>query len=177
MILEETINKLLRDIVNLILETPGFAIKTQQKDAPRPTGAYATVDFISDTPLGYQHLEYTDQQAGTLINVTARVMRDIMFSISFYRDGSVDKSRLVQQAFARESILELLCASNLSLIRRSEVRAISTALENTWESRSQFDIFLSAVGTDLDILESIGSVDMAGQFQARNLTYDFNIEV
>jgi hypothetical protein len=50
-------------------------------------------------------------------------------------------------------------------------------LENGWEDRAQFDIFLSAVGTDTDIVKSIESVDMACQFQARGLIYNFNIEV
>ena len=177
MILEETINKIVRDMTNLILLIPNYTIRAKQKDAPRPTGAYADVDFVSDAAVGWEQFEHVDQPTGTKIDFTTVGMRDIMISINFYRDSAVDNARKVRQGFVRESINAFLNAANLSLIRRSDVREVSEALENTWEERAQFDIFLSAVGTDTDIIESIGSVDIAGEFQARNLVYNFEIEV
>jgi len=57
MLLEEAINKLVRDTVNLVLETQGYTIKAKQEDAPRPQGAYAVVDFLASESLGWeQHL-------------------------------------------------------------------------------------------------------------------------
>ena len=63
------------------------------------------------------------------------------------------------------------------MVRRSEVREISESLENGWEERAQFDIVLSAVGTDTDIVRSILTIDIAGEFQSRGLKYNFTIEV
>lgn len=177
MILEETINKLLRDTVDLLLASPGYTIKAKQKDAPRPTGNYGDVDFVSDTGLGWEQSEYENSDIGPDLDNTTKGMRQIMMSIGFYRDNSIDNARKVHQGVTRESIQMLFRQAGIGLIRRSEVREISEPLENGWEERAQFDIFLSAVGTDTDIVMSMQSVDMAGQFQARGLIYNFNIEV
>lgn len=177
MILEETINKLLRDVVDLILASPGHTIRAKQKDAPRPSGEYGDVDFVSDTSLGWEHFKSEDRDIDLDIDVTSKGMRQIMMSIGFYRDGAIDKARLARSAIVRESIQSLFREANLGLGRRSEVREISESLENGWEERAQFDIFLSAVGTDADIVRSITSIDMAGTYEIHSLIYNFNIEV
>jgi hypothetical protein len=177
MILEETINKLLRDTTDLLLSSPGYTIKAKQKDAPRPTGDYGDVDFVSDTGLGWEQFQYEDRDLDSKLDITSKGIRQIMMSIGFYRNSSVDNARKVHQGMTRESVQSLFRQAGLGLTRRSEVREISESLENGWEERAQFDIFLSAVGTDADLVESIGSVDISGEFQARGLTYNFNIEV
>lgn len=177
MILEETINKLIRNVTDLILVTPGYTIKAKQKDAPRPTGNYGDVDFISDTGLGWEQVQYADSQTGTTVNFTSEGMRRVMMSIGFYRDNARDNARKVHQGFVRESVQSLFRQADIGLIRRSEVRDISESLENGWEERAQFDIFLSAVGTDAELIESIGSVDISGAFEINNVSYNFNIEV
>jgi hypothetical protein len=177
MILEETINKLLRDTVDLLLASPGYTIKAKQKDAPRPTGNYGDVDFVSDTRLGWEQFEYQNRTGDPDLDSTSKGMRQIMMSIGFYRDDSIDNARKVHSGVTRESVQALFREAGLGLIRRSDIREISEPLENGWEERAQLDIFLSAVGTDVDLVRSIESVDMAGEFQARGLIYNFNIEV
>jgi hypothetical protein len=177
MTLEETINKLLRDTTDLILSSQGYTIKAKQKDAPRPTGGYADVGFVSDTGLGWEQFQYENRDIDSKLDVTSKGMRQIVMSIGFYRNNSIDNGRKVHQGMTRESIQSLFRQAGLGLTRRSEVREIYDALENGWEERAQFDIFLSAVGTDADLIESIGSVDVSGEFQARGLIYNFNIEV
>lgn len=176
MVLEETINKLLRDIVNLILVSSEYAIKAKQ-NAPRPSGAYAAIDFVNDTGMGWEQRIYTDNQLDLDITETIQGAREIMMSIGFYRDDSIDNARKVRTAVIRESIQELLSAAGLGLVGRSEVRQIDEQFENGWEKRAQFDIVLSAVGEDSDVIRSIQSVDIAGEFQARGLSYNLNIEV
>lgn len=176
-ILEETMNKLLRDVTNLILEEPEFSIKAKQ-DAPRPITPYAVVDFISDTPIGWDEVKQSDQSGpSTKIDFEYSGSREIMFSIMFLKDLAVDNARRVWVGLARESISSLFSLANIGLGKRSMVREISINLEGAWEERAQFDITLNTVGTDLDIVESIGSIDISGEFQARGLKYNFNVEV
>lgn len=177
MILEETINKFIRDIVSLLLSSQGYTIKARQKDAPRPTGSYGDVDFISDTGLGWEQFEYNNRIANSDLDNTSKGIHQIMMSIGFYRDNSIDNARKVHSGFVRESVQTLFRQAGLGLTRRSEVRVISETLENGWEERAQFDIFLSAVSTDTDLVKSINSIDIAGEFQARGLIHNFNIEV
>lgn len=177
MILEETLNKLLRDVVDLVLGSPGYTIKAKQKDAPRPNKPYADVDLVSDTGLGQEQREFVNNDTDDDLTENITGMRQIMFSIGFYKDGSIDNARRVRTRSVRESIQAIFSASGVGLTSRSEVREISEPLENGWEERAQFDIVLSATGTDSDIVRSILSVDMPFEFQSRGLKYNSSIEV
>jgi hypothetical protein len=177
MILEETLNKLLRDTIDLLLVTPGYTIKAKQKDAPRPDNPYGDVDFMNDTGIGMEQRIFEDNQGDDDLTENISGMREIMFSIGFYKDDARDNARFARTRLVRESIQELFRAAGVGLTSRSEVREISEALENGWEERAQFDIVLSAVGTDSDIVKSILSVDMSLEFQARGLIYNSTIEV
>jgi hypothetical protein len=177
MILYGVINKLIRDTVDLALISPGFTIKAKQQNAPRPPGAYADVDLISDTGIGWDQYSIENNIADPDITVNTDQMRRIALSLGFYRQGAIDNARLVQQALVRQSIQDIWRQGKVALIRRSEVREISSTLEDTWEERAQFDIMISVVGTDQDVIRSIQSVDIAGRYQTENLYYNFNLEI
>ena len=104
-------------------------------------------------------------------------LREIMFSFGFYRDGARDNARFARTRLVRESAQELFRAAGVGLTSRSEIREISEALENGWEERAQFDIVLSAVGTDSDIIKSIQSVDMGLELQTNGLIYNSTITI
>lgn len=175
MILEETINKLLRDVVDLILVIPGYTVKAKQEDTPRPTGSYADVDFVSDTSVGWEQREY--ENSGEDVQENIEGAREIMMSIGFYRDDAVDNSRKVRTAVIRESIQDLFRQAKLGLGIRSEVREISESFASGWEERSQFDIVLHAVGSDTDIINSIQSVEIDGSYESNGFIHNFKIEV
>lgn len=177
MILEETLNKLLRDIIDLLLVTPGYTIKAKQKDAPRPKNPYGDVDLISDNSVGIEQRIFLNNVDNDDLTENISGMREIMFSIGFYRDNARDNARFVRTRLIRESIQELFRTAKVGLVSRSEVREISEPLENGWEERAQFDIVLSAIGADSDIVKSILSVDMSLEFQSRGLKYNSIIEV
>lgn len=177
MIPTETLNKFIRDTINLILVIPDYAIAAKQTGAPRPTGSYCDVDITLDTGIGWEQSTLVDNIGDDDITENIVGMREITSSINFYRDLSVDNARKFRTALFRENIQQLFRVADLGLVSRSEVREISEPLENGWEERAQLDIVLSAVGTDSDIIKSILSVDMAGQYQFHGLTYNFNIEV
>lgn len=178
MILSEAINKLIRDVTDLLLSSPDYTIKAKQKDSPRPSGSYADVDFVSDINIGLEQRELENNIDPDLdLTETISGLREIMMSINFYRDDAIDNARSVRTGLIRESIQTLFRAAGIGLVRRSEVREISEPLEDGWEKRAQFDLVLSAVGTDTDIIRAILSVNIAGEFQHRGLKYNFNIEV
>lgn len=177
MIAYELINRLVRNTVDLILLSPGFTIKAKQQNAPRPKGAYADVDIISDLGLGWDQYDRKDNAQDLDITTTTQQLRQITLSVNFYRDDAVDKARKVQQALCRETIQSIFTQAKAALIRRSEVREISSTLENTWEERAQFDILLSVVGTDQEIIRSIQSVDIPAEYQTGDVNYKFNVEI
>lgn len=177
MILEEAINKLIRDTVDLVLGEPGYTIKAKQPDAPRPTGAYAAVDFVAGQSLGWEQREYANNESDPDLTETIKGLRNITMSINFFRDNAMDNSRKVRTGLVRESVQSLFSAAGVGLVSRSEVRDIDEPRDSGWEERSEFDLVVNVVGTDSDIVRSILAVDIAGEFQARGLAYNFNVEV
>ena len=177
MIFEEALNKLVRDAVDLLLEEPGYTIKAKQKGAPRPQGAYASVDFLTSESIGWEQRIFENNQQGVDLTETISGLRNITLSINFYRGNAMDDSRKVRTALIRESIQSLFSSAGVGLVSRSEVRDLDEPLDDGWEQRSEFDLVLNTVGTDSDIVKSILTADIAGEFQARGLEYNFNVEV
>lgn len=177
MILEETINKLLRDIINLLLSSPGYTIKANQQGAPVPQGSYGTVLVTMDKSLGWEQREYKDNTEDPDITETITGLRKIGISLQFFRDNAFNNGRKVRTGLLRERTQELFQQAGIGLMSRSEVRRIDEPRDTGWEERSQFDIVVSAVGTDTDIIRSILAIDISGEYQARGLKYNFNIEV
>lgn len=174
-LVEETLNKAVRDIVNTII-SPNFAIKAKQ-NAPRPTSAYCSVDTTLISSVGIEEKIDTDRTIDPDIDSRREGYREIMFSLNFYFDNAMDNAEQVKIGFTRNSILEILWSADLGLLTRSEVRDLSEVLENGWEERAQFDLRLSAVGTDDDIIRSILTADISGDFQTRGKSIPISIEV
>lgn len=177
MILDETLNKLIRDSIDLILGVPGYSIRAKQPNAPRPLGSYADVHILTDIGRGWEEKTLKDRTADVDIDETIQGSRDIMFSINFFRSGAIDNARKVRTALVRESVQNLFNKAKVGLIARSEVRDLSEVISNTWEERSHFDLTINAIGTDQDIVRSILTVDIVGEFQARGIQYPIDIEV
>lgn len=175
--LDSVLNKFMRDTVDLILGTPNYTIRAMQSNAPRPTGAYGDAFLLNSYQDSFEQNEYANQPEGELLNYTSKVLVNYTYSVNFYRAGALDNAHKVKQGLARESIRELFKVAGLGLGERSQVRDLSLSLDGIWEQRATLDITFSAVGVDSDIINSIVSVDIAGEYQARGLIYNFNVEV
>lgn len=179
MLLDETVNKLIRDTINNILGIPNFSIRAKQYAAPKqtfPPGSFATVDFISDELVGWEQKVLTERSSDPDLDESLDGLRRLMISVNFFREGAYDNARKVRTGLARESIVSMFRQGNVGLIERSQVRHIPEALEDGWENRAQFDIFLSAVGSDTDIVRSIQTIEIAGESQTPSNIYNFNID-
>ena len=177
MIVEETINKLIRDIIDLLLVSPGYTIKTKQKDAPRPIGAYSDVEMVTITGIGWEQKSLENNSGDPDVTETLEGYREILMSINFYREEAMDTARMVRMALLRSSILSIFNGADIGLVSRTEVKDLSEPLEDGFEKRAQFDIVLSAIGTDTDIVRAIESVTISGKTEFGKLKSNFNIEV
>lgn len=165
----------LRLATNSILANPDFMIFSNQ-NAPRPAGQYGDIDYLSDQGIGWERSDYSDFGIDS-IQQNISGYRQIGFSLGFYRDSAGDNARKVRTGFIRESINQSLRLAGIGLLQRSEVRNISEPLESSWEERAQFDIFISVIGSDSDILSTIGSVDIASRFEIVDRIVEDNIVV
>ncbi len=157
-ILNEAINRLVRESINLALDQPNFAIRAKQ-NAPRPAAAYATVDHLSTTSAG---LEYKSVENLDADNVTLKVegSRLITMSLQFYRDNAIDNAAKVRTALSMHKILKLFNAAGVGLIERTPLTHISLALKDEWEERAAFDVTVNAVASDSETVETINAVVM-----------------
>jgi len=171
------LSKIIRESIDSITGINGLSIDAKQLDAPRPTGNYATVDVSDDRANGWEEVELLDNNLDPDIAGIYSGYREITFSINFFRSGAVDLARASRTGFVRESISEAFKAGKIGLLSRSEVREISLALENGYEERAQFDLTISAVGTDTEILRSVEVVSIELRSQYRNVEHIAQIEV
>lgn len=177
MILEEVLNKLIRDSVDLILAIPDFSVKAEQPDdAPRPTGAFAAIDFVSDFNLGWEQRDLVDEGDEDLTE-TISGQREVMMSVNFFNTGARDNARKARTGFVKTSILQLFNAAKVGLVRRSDVRDLTEIVRGTWEPRAQFDLFLNVVGSDSEIIAAILSADIELEHQSGSVIYNATIEV
>lgn len=175
MVLDEAINKLVRDSIVQILDPLNFIAIRAKQDAPRPSGDYASVDVMADSSIGWEDIEYQDEQNSVRYSTSGA--RQILISINFFRGNAVDNARKVRDGFMRKTILQKLKAATLGLVERSQVRDLSEVLESKWEQRAQFDLTLSAVGNDSELLDIITHVIIDGEFQTRGKSIPINVEV
>ena len=173
-LVEEALNKAVRDIVNLII-APAFAIKAKGKGG-RPTAAHCSVDTMSIKSVGIEELKLVDRLGDDDIDSTRSGYREIMFSLNFYFANAMDNAEQIKIGLTRNSILEFLRAAGLGLGTRSDVRDLSEVLESGWEERAQFDFVLSAISTDDDLITSILAVSITGDFQTRDISIPITIE-
>lgn len=184
MLLEETLNIFMRHMIDDILEVPGFAVRTQEPDAPRPlangpNGSYATVGFFEDALIGTPdrtHEETIVTPPYTDLIETVETLSEITFSLNFYRGDAYDNARTVRNAMASATNLASLTAAKLSLLSRSAVRNISTAFESGWEQRAQMDITLYTLNTSADTINGINCLRIDGVVHQRSNQNTITIE-
>ena len=177
MILDETLNQLMRHSIDSILDTPGFAIKAKQKDAPRPLGAYATVDFLADSSVGWEESIYTDRTEDLDLDQTIAGFREHTVSINVFRDSARDVARRIRTGLVRDAISDLFYSAGVGLGVRSSVRELSATVNGTWEERAQLDVTLHVTGTDEAITRSIQSLTITGDYQIDSYSKEITIEV
>ena len=154
------LNKVIRDTVNSILGVDNFAIASRQKDTPRPLGSYADVDFLSEESLSWYEQEISTSVLGDL-DFDYTDLRHITFSLGFYRDGAFDNARRCHVGLQRQSVRSLFNSAQIGLATRSSIRQISETLEDGIEERAQFDVTLSVVGSDSEIIGCIERADIS----------------
>ena len=174
-LIEENINKLIRECIDTILGIPMYSIRANQ-DAPRPKTAYASVSISSFANVSLEETEYSDNEDGT-ITETIRSPRNLLVSINTYRELAKDRASAIRIGMMRSSILEKLNASNVGLGNRSEVISIPEDLGTGWEERANLTITLNIVDEDSDSINSIESVGIQGEYQSNSNITNLSIEV
>lgn len=175
MIIESAVNIVLVQIINLLVGIEKYAMRSRQNNAIKPSGAFATVGLLTNVSRGWEQQTLENSLINPDLVETLEGMRELTYSINFYRDGAYDNAAKVRIGFMRESIRSVLHAAGLGLGIRSPIRDISGALENEFEERTQFDVTLSAVNTDSDAVLAIATVAIAGIYEARGLAYNLDI--
>lgn len=168
---EESINKLLRDTINLILGRTN-TIRASQKNAPRPKGNYADVNMVSDLNIGWEQTNYSAN--GIDLDESIEGMREMTYSFGFYRDTAKDDARKVRTKLASQSVQDLFGLAGVGLVKRTEVRNISEALEDAFENRAQFDMSIYMVGSEEEVVCAIDSIDINGVYEINGRSVPLN---
>lgn len=175
--LDEALNQLVRHSIDLILDSPGFAVRAKQKDAPRPLGAYASVDFLTDLGVGWEESNYTNRTEDPDLDQSIEGFREYTVSINVFRDSARDNARRIRTGLVRDTIIDLFYSAGVGLGVRSNVRELSETLNGTWEERAQLDVTLHVIGTDESITRSVEALTITGDYQVGSQSTEITIEV
>lgn len=173
MIIEETINKFIRDIVNNIVGNDSYSIRGRQ-NAPRPSTPYCDIEYLSGLNIGIEEQKLIDNDSGDLDEIVSG-QREIIFSLNFHKESAYDNASKVRSSLVLSNILQLFLEADIGLIRRSEVRDLSEAFENGFEERAQFDLFLNIVSSIEGTVNAISSIDISGIFQSNEMQNNITI--
>lgn len=173
--LEEYVNALLRDTVTSIVGV--LAIRGKQQNAPRPTGPYAVVNFVSGVDLGYEQSTLTNNTEDPDITETIEGLRNMLYSVTFFRGSAYDNARKYRTGLARQNIRAMFRSRNVGINDRSAVRDLTNPSDTTWEDQAQLDVTVNVVGVDIDTILSIQSVAINMAHEANNKSITLEIEV
>ena len=154
-ILEEQLNKLVRDAIDTINGTPGLTIRARQSDAPRPNGPYATVDILSRVTLGVEQIQYENNTGDDDLTGTRSGMVESTYTVSFFRGAAYDTAFQSKLGFTRESIIDTFKAALVGIGLRSNIRVVPQEVSGSLEDRTTFDITLNYIHDDEENIISI----------------------
>lgn len=147
-ILEEPLNKLVRDAIDTIAGVPDLAIRARQPDAPRPNGPYATVDLLSRITIGVEQQEYENNTIDADLTGTRAGMVESTYTVNFYRGAAYDACFQSHIGFTRQAIIDTFQSSLVGIGERSIIRTIPEEVSGTLEDRTTFDITLNYIHDD-----------------------------
>lgn len=174
---EEALNQALRNTINEVLVVSAYAIRSQQRDAPRARGGYASVNLISSAPIGTEEISSADQEGGPDTVELVETQRSVMYSLTFHRLAAFDNCEKVRIALASRRVMADWELLGISLTRVSALRNTSTALENGWEERAQFDVTLNIVSSYSRVATSIQTAAVEIEYQSPEGNETIEIEV
>lgn len=154
-ILEEPLNKLVRDAIDTITGVPDLAVRARQPDAPRPNGPYATVDILTRVTIGVEQQEYENNTGDDDLTGTRAGMVESTYTISFFRVGAYDLANQAVVGFTRNAIIDTFKAALVGIGERSPIRVVPQEVSGTLEDRTTFDITLNYIHADEENIFSI----------------------
>lgn len=188
---DEALNQLLRQSIDTILGQSGFAVRGRQS-APRAQGPHAIVNFVTSRSYGTE--QFSDSNEGEDVSRKIEMNREWLFSLTFidttiadndgflpedmssYRSAG-DLANRVWIGLARESIQELFRAAGVGLISRTNPRDLSQEVRGYQEIRYGLDVTLHTIGADEEIVRSIETLSVSGEFQSSGKSFPVTIEV
>ena len=179
--LEEVVNRFIRDTIDTIVDTDDYSRKGQQQGAPakNPNISGCTVHLLNIEELGHAEILPVDKisDSDTTVTEDLRISRNMIFSINFYATSAIDNANKVMLGFSRPSIVALFAATKIGLINTSVIRNLTDVVHKQWRERAQFDLTVNVIGTDQQVIDAIDIANITGVYHEGNHTTNLNISV
>lgn len=166
---DDTINEYIREVLEVIINDKDYLVIKADQNSPRKKQPYCTVKVLASRSASYEEFSYADN-GDTDSEITSKVMRNILVSFNFFKNGSEEHdpfyvAGLCRQALNRETINSQLNSNGLGLATRSQVKNMTFELDNGFEERANFTATFNYVDTDSEIITTISTADMEGEYQ------------
>jgi len=178
---DDTINEFIRGALEEIISDSSYLVIKADQNSPRPKVPYCTVKVMASRSRSLE--EFSEENEGlTDIRITSKVMRNILVSFNFFKSGSVAHdpfyvAGLCRQALSRSKICSKLNTDGLGLAKRSQIRNLTFELDNGFEERANFTATFNYVDTDSEIITTISTVSVNGDYQYIDNVVPINADI
>lgn len=178
---DNTINEYIREALELIINDKEYLVIKADQNSPRKTLPYCTVKIMASRPNSWEEFSHKDINE-TESEVTSKVMRSILVAFNFFKNGTDEHdpfyvAGLCRQALNRNTISSKLNSDGLGLATRSQVKNMTFELDNGFEERANFTATFNFVDTDSEIITTISTVEVEGDYHINGRTETLDINV
>lgn len=175
---DDKINEYIREALEVIIDNEDYFVIKADQNAPRPNASYCTVKITASKSSSLE--EYSEIASGLTDNeASTKSMRSIRVAFNFFKNDDISDpfymANLCRQALARYTIIEQLERNGLGLGKRGSVKNLTFELDSGFEERAQFIAEFNYVDTDSEVITTISTVSIEGEYQSNGRIETFDI--
>lgn len=160
----KTVEIIIKTWVKSVTGLANDKVISQNDNHARPTGQYATVKIFNPKIIGHDTYKVTNA-ANNTVDLNYGGVRELMIGINIYRDDTetaMNQMAKLTSSFNRLDTQIYFNSLNIGIINTSEIRDLSSVINELWEERRQADFFLYANDADVVNVEAIMKIAGTG---------------
>ncbi len=144
----------------LVTEQLGIQAYLAEPNQARPLGSLCSVKFFSSDQIGIDTIKYLNQDVGLDMVEEIKGMRELVYTLNFQREGSIQNAAAMKQAFLKTSVTDKLMADDLVFVKANNPVNGTDVVDQIFEERSSMDVTIRTFMTTEDIVKSIQSLEI-----------------
>jgi len=153
----KAIEIVLKTWIKSVTDLGNANVISQNDNHGRPTTQYATIKVYDGVVIGHDTYTTTNAPLDT-VDLNYSGVRKIMVSVNIYKDDTVsamEQMAKLVSSFNRLDTQMVFTSAKIGIINSSEIRDLTSLVDNNYEERRQADFFIYANDNDVINVEAI----------------------